>query len=87
MVFRYDGSGDSAQVLYDLNHVQKLTMKGDRLELFHSAWNLVVSELSEPLDLKLLQYLYYEQINNFKPLQEACPLQTGKISYGPRVFV
>ncbi len=45
-------------------------MKGDKLESFHNTWNLVVSELSEPPDPKLLQYLYYEQIKNFKALQE-----------------
>ena len=70
MVFRYYASGNSAQVLYDLNHLQHLTMKGDQLESFHNTWNLVISELSEPPDPKILQHLYYEQIKNFKPLQE-----------------
>ncbi len=65
MVFRCYASGDSAQVLYVLNHLQKLIVKGDGLESFHNTWSLVVSELSEPPDPKLLQYLYYEQINNF----------------------
>ncbi len=76
MVFRYYASGNNAQVLYDLNHLQKLTMKGDRLESFHYTWNLVASELCEPPDPKLRQYLYYEQIKNFKP-QKISPITNG----------
>ena len=55
IVFRYYASGNNAQLLYDLNHVQKLNLKGDNLESVHNAWSMVVSELSEPPDPKLLQ--------------------------------
>ncbi len=34
IVFRYYAAGNSAQVLHDLNHFQKLTLKGDSLESF-----------------------------------------------------
>ncbi len=34
IVFRYYAAGSSAQVLYDLDHLQKLTLKGEHRESF-----------------------------------------------------
>ena len=47
-----------------------MILKGDNPESFHNTWNMVLSELSEPPDPKLLQYLYFQQAQHFKPLAE-----------------
>jgi hypothetical protein len=47
-----------------------LVLKGDHLESFHNTWNMVLSELSEPPDPRILQCLYFQQIQHFKPLAE-----------------
>ncbi len=70
IVFRYYAPGFNALVLYDLNHLQKLVLRGDHLESFHNTWNMVLSELSEPPYPKLLQYLYFQPLQHFKPLVE-----------------
>ena len=70
LIFRYYASGNNAHLLCYLNHLQRLVLRGDRLESFHSTWNVVLSELSEPPDPKLLQYLYFQQVQQFKPLTE-----------------
>ncbi len=70
IVFRYYAAGSSAQVLYDLNHLQKLTLKGDNLESFQNTWTMVLSELSKPLDTELLQTLYFRELLYVKPLAE-----------------
>ena len=70
LVARYYAPGNNALVLYDINHLQRLTLKGEHLESFHNTWTMVMSELSEPPDPKLLQFLYYKQIQHFKPLAE-----------------
>ena len=41
LVFRYYSSGTSGQVLYDMNHLQTLTLHGDNLEGFRNTWNMV----------------------------------------------
>ncbi len=45
IVFRYYSSGANGQVLYDMNHLQTLTLHGDYLESFHITWNMVLSKL------------------------------------------
>ena len=65
IVFRYYAAGNSAQVLYDLNHLQKLTLRGDNLESFQNTWTMVLSELSKPPDPDLLQTLYVRQLQHF----------------------
>ena len=69
-VSQYYVSGNNAQVLYDLNHLQKLTLRGDNLKSFLNTWNMVLGELSVPLDPNILQYLYFQQAQHFKPLAE-----------------
>ncbi len=57
LVFRYDASGNSGQVLYDFNHLQSLKMIINNIEGLRNTWNMVVSELETRPDEKLLQYL------------------------------
>ncbi len=68
VVFRYYASSNSGQVLYDLNHLQGLRMVGDNVEGFHNAWNMVMAELSSTPAEETLQYLYYQQVKDFKPM-------------------
>ena len=71
IVFRYYAAGNSAQVLYDLNHLQKPTRKGDNLESFpKNAWAMVLSELSKPPAPDYLQTLCFRQLQYFNPLAE-----------------
>jgi hypothetical protein len=44
-------------------------MINNNIEGFHNTWNLVISELETRPDEKLLQYLYFNQLKNFKPLE------------------
>ena len=70
IVFRYYAAGNSAQVRYDINHLRKLTLKGDNLEAFQNTCTMVLSELSKPPDPDLLQTLYFRQVHCFKPCVE-----------------
>ena len=70
IVFRYFAAGNSAQVLYDLTHLQKLTLRGDSPESFQNTWAMVLSELSKPPDPDLLQALCLRQLQCYKPLAE-----------------
>ena len=45
LVFRYYSSGTSGQVLYDMNHLQTLTLHGDNWEGVHNRRSMVLSEL------------------------------------------
>ncbi len=67
---RYYASGNNALVLYDIIHLQKLTLKEDNFDSFHNTWTMVLSELSEPPDPKLLLHLYFKQVQHFKLLDE-----------------
>ena len=70
MIFRYYAHGNSGQVLYDMNHLQTLTLQGDQLEAFHNTWNIVLSELATVPSDELLQFWYFKQIEKFRPLAE-----------------
>ena len=70
IVFQYFAGGNSAQVLYDLSHLQKLTLMGDNLESFHNTWTMVLSELSKPPEPELLRTLYFRHVQYFKPPAE-----------------
>ena len=67
-MFRHYASGNSGQVLCDLNHLQSLKMVGDNIEGFHNTWNMVVSELASRPEETTLQFVYYHRIKNFKPM-------------------
>ena len=41
---------------------------GDTIEGFHNTWNMVLSELATMPDKDTLQFVYYNQIKDFKPL-------------------
>ena len=45
-------------------------MKDNNLEAFHNTWNRVLSELATKPSPELLQYWYFKQIKDFKPLSE-----------------
>ena len=51
LVFRYYASGNNAQVLYELNRSHNFG--SHHPESFRNAWNMVLSELSEPPDPKV----------------------------------
>ena len=73
LVFQCYSSGNSGQVLYDMNHLQSLTLRGDtakNLETFHNTWNMVLTELQTQPEPSLLQYWHFKQLKGFKPLSD-----------------
>ncbi len=70
LVFRYYASGNSSQVLHGMSHLQSLKMKDNNIEGFHDTWNMVMSELATAPDAATLQFVYYNQIKDFKPMSE-----------------
>ena len=56
--------------MFDMNHLQTLTLQGNNLEAFHNTWNMVISELSHVPDQEILQFRYFNQLNNFAPMAE-----------------
>ena len=70
IVFRYYAHGNNGQVLYDMNHLQSLKMKDNDIENFHNSWNLVLSELENRPDPTTLQFWYFNQIKDFRPMAE-----------------
>ncbi len=47
-----------------------MTLHGDSLDGFPNTWNMVLSELQTQPDPGLLQYLYFKQVQYFKPMSE-----------------
>ena len=69
-MFSYYASGNSGQVLYDMNHLQSLVMKDNSLEASRNTWNMVLSALATKPSPEVLHYWYSKQIKEFKPLSE-----------------
>ena len=67
LIFEYYSSGNDGQVLYDMNHLQQLTLTNGNLEAFHSTWVMVLSELEYQPPAETLQFLYARQIEKFMP--------------------
>ena len=70
LVFEYYSAGKNAIVMFDINHIQRITLKGDSLESLQSAWTMVMSELGTAPDPAILQYCYFRQLQNYKPLAD-----------------
>ncbi len=70
MIFAYYSSGHGGQVLFDMNHLQQLTLTKGNLEAFHSTWTMVLSELEFPPSAGTLQFLYARQLEKFTPMAE-----------------
>ena len=68
--FRYYATGKNAEVLIDLNDLQKVTLRGDSIEGLQASWAMVLSGLSKVPDLDVLDYCYSEQVKGFRPLSE-----------------
>ncbi len=70
LVFEYYSAGKNAMVMFDINHIQRITLKGDNLESFPNTRTMLMSELATTPDPAILQYSYFRQIQNFKPLAD-----------------
>ena len=68
--FRHYATGKHAEVLFSLNDLQKVTLRGDNIEGFQHSWVMVLSGLSETRDLDVLEYCYFQQVKGFRPLSE-----------------
>ncbi len=47
-----------------------MTLKGESPESLHNTWAMIMSELIEPPNPKLLPFLCYRQIHHFTPVAE-----------------
>ena len=63
-------NGQNAQILFSLNDLQKVTLRGDSIEGLHNSWVMVLSGLSKAPDLDVLEYCYFQQVKGFRPLSE-----------------
>jgi uncharacterized protein (DUF1684 family) len=70
LVFEYYSAGKNAMVMFDINHIQRITLEGDNLESIQNTWTMAMSELATAPDPAILQYCYFRQIQNFKPLAD-----------------
>ena len=70
IVFNHYSSGKNAEPMYDINHLQEISLKGEHLEAFRNNWLMVLSELRTQPDPDILRHCYFRQIQYFKPLAE-----------------
>ena len=50
LVFNHYASGNNAELMYDINHIQKITLKGECLDIFQNAWLMALGEVKTPPD-------------------------------------
>ena len=70
MIIKYYATSNNAEVMYELNDLQKIQAKGDNLESFHNTWIMVTSALSVMPSDDILETLYYQQIKGMKVLAD-----------------
>ena len=56
--------------MYDINHIQNITLQGEHLEAFQHSWLMALSELKTPPDPEILRYCHFKQVQCFKTLAE-----------------
>ena len=64
LVFEYYSAGRDAMVMFDVNHIQRKTLKGDNLESFQNTRAMARSELATTPEPAILQCCYFRQIQN-----------------------
>ncbi len=72
-MFNHYSSGKNAELMCDINHIQKLRLKGEHLEAFQNNWLMVLSELRTQPDPDILRHCYFRLIQYFKPFAEDIP--------------
>ena len=70
LIVRYFSTGRHAEIVFTLMDLQRVTLKGDNIEAFQSAWTEVLGSLKREPDVEVLEHFYKEQVLKFKPLQE-----------------
>jgi hypothetical protein len=69
-IVEYYSTGRNAEVMFSLNDIQLVRMKGDNLEGFQNTWNMVLSGLPKVPDMEIQEHCYFEQIKGCKVLSE-----------------
>ena len=64
---RYFSTGCHAEIVFTLMDLQRVTLKGDNIEAFQSAWTEVLGSLKREPDVEVLEHIYKEQVLKFKP--------------------
>ena len=70
MILKYYSSGRHAEAVFNLNDLQKVTIKGGNLEGFQNTWNMVLKGMRKPPDEETLEFLYYEQVKYWRGISE-----------------
>ena len=60
----------NAEVLFNLNDLQKINLRGDNIEGFQNSWVMVLSGLSKTPDLDVLEHSYFQQVKGFRSQSE-----------------
>ena len=55
----------NAMVIFDINRIQRIALKGDDLESVQYTWTMAMSELATAPDPAILQYCYLRHIQSF----------------------
>ena len=79
IIFQYYSTGKGPDVVYNLNDLQAIRLKGDAIENFQNTWIMVISGLKKKPDPEVLEFVYFRQVKHFKPISEdiACLLYTS----------
>ncbi|MCP3879628.1 MAG: hypothetical protein GY701_14740, partial [Sulfitobacter sp.] len=70
VIVRYYATGKNAEVMFSLNDLQKVTLRGDNIENFQNTWEMVLGRLPRQPDPDVLLYCYHQQVKGFRPISE-----------------
>ena len=67
LITRYYRTSQSAEIVYNITDLQKVTMHNNQIEAFQNAWEMVLAGMSKDLDEDVLEVLYFERIERHIP--------------------
>ncbi|MCP4240798.1 MAG: hypothetical protein GY772_09590, partial [bacterium] len=70
VIVRYYATGKNAEVMFSLNDLQKVTLRGDNIENFQNSWEMVLDRLPRRPDPDILLHCYHQQVKGFRPISE-----------------
>ena len=70
LVLKYYSTGRTAELMYSVNDLQAVRMRGDQLEAFGKSWKMVLAGLPKLPDTDILEFCYFQQVAHHKGLAE-----------------
>jgi hypothetical protein len=68
LVFSYYASGATADLMYDIHHLHRITLNGYHIVSFQNKCIMVLSELEKTPDPEVIQHGYHKRAQRLKPL-------------------